>query len=80
MVKPPPMLTADTRTAAAASACTGVSGSRPPPQSIMPPTTVRPEMALVTDMSGLCSACVTPRTCGAKCVARCGELGCSRLV
>ena len=43
-------------------ACEGVSGSSPPPMSSMPPTAVRPLMALVTLMSGECSAGVTPHT------------------
>lgn len=30
--------------------------------STIPPTAVRPEMALVTDMSGECRAGVTPQT------------------
>ena len=30
--------------------------------STMPPTAVRPEMAFVTDISGECSAGVTPHT------------------
>ena len=62
MVKPPPMLTADTSTAAAARACAAERGTMPPPASTMPPTAVRPEMALVTDMSGECRAGVTPHT------------------
>ena len=62
MVKPPPMFTALVSTAAAASVCATLSGSKPPPSSRMPPTAVRPEMALVTDISGECSAGVTPHT------------------
>jgi hypothetical protein len=62
MVKPPPMLTAEATIAPAASVWAGVLGSRPPPASTMPPTAVRPEMALVTDMRGECRAGVTPHT------------------
>ena len=31
-------------------------------KSSRPPTAVMPEMALVTDISGVCSACATPQT------------------
>mmetsp|Transcript_8951 Transcript_8951/g.22147 ORF Transcript_8951/g.22147 Transcript_8951/m.22147 type:complete len:211 (+) Transcript_8951:1955-2587(+) len=62
MVKPPPMLMADVNTAVAARACAVSCGNTPPPASIMPPTAVRPDTALVTDMSGECSAGVTPHT------------------
>ena len=62
IVNPPPMLIADVSTAAPASACEGVPGSRPPPASTTPPTAVRPEMAFVTDMRGECRAGVTPHT------------------
>ncbi len=47
---------------AAAPTCAAVWGSRPPPASIMPPTAVSPLTALVTLMSGECSACATPHT------------------
>mmetsp|Transcript_42886 Transcript_42886/g.81801 ORF Transcript_42886/g.81801 Transcript_42886/m.81801 type:complete len:294 (-) Transcript_42886:1086-1967(-) len=62
ITKPPPMLTADTSTASAARAWAGVSGRKPPPTHRSPPMAVTPEMALVTDMRGECSAGVTPIT------------------
>lgn len=37
-------------------------GRYPPPMSSNPPTAVRPEMALVTLIRGLCRAGVTPQT------------------
>lgn len=42
----------ETKAAVAASHCGSVSGTSPPPIIKMPPTTVSPEMAFVTDMSG----------------------------
>ena len=50
--------------------------------SSMPPTAVSPLMALVTDISGECSAGVTPHTCAAPRAAcralRAGAARCSR--
>lgn len=46
--------------AVAASASAEVDGRKPPPMSSMEATAVRPLMALVTDISGLCSAGDTP--------------------
>ena len=39
-----------------------VVGTMPPPMAYMPPTAVMPEMALVTAISGECSAGTTPQT------------------
>lgn len=62
IVKPPPMLTADVSTAAVARLCATDVGNTPPPSSSMPPTAVSPDMALVTDIRGECSAGDTPHT------------------
>mmetsp|Transcript_56778 Transcript_56778/g.177823 ORF Transcript_56778/g.177823 Transcript_56778/m.177823 type:complete len:284 (-) Transcript_56778:250-1101(-) len=62
MTKPPTTFTMETNTAIAARTCGPVLGRKPPPVSASPPTTVRPLMALVTDISGECSAAVTPAT------------------
>mmetsp|Transcript_17243 Transcript_17243/g.43954 ORF Transcript_17243/g.43954 Transcript_17243/m.43954 type:complete len:200 (-) Transcript_17243:1212-1811(-) len=60
--KPPPMLMAEVSTAKAARKDEAELGRRPPPASMSPPTAVRPEMALVTDIRGECSAGFTPHT------------------
>jgi hypothetical protein len=56
------MLTEDKTTAARPSAWGVVAGRMPPPQMIMPPAVVMPEIALVTDISGEWSAGATPQT------------------
>lgn len=60
--KPPEMLIVEIRTAPAPINSDVVCGTRPGPNRYMPPTAVSPEIALVTAMSGECSAWVTPRT------------------
>ncbi len=62
MQKPPATLTADSSTAAAASAPLQPAGSSPPFITCSPPSAVMPLTALVTDMSGECSAGATPPT------------------
>jgi hypothetical protein len=56
------MLTAETSTDAAASACGIVCGITPPPISKSPPTAVIPEIAFVIDIRGVCRAGFTPQT------------------
>mmetsp|Transcript_107460 Transcript_107460/g.336647 ORF Transcript_107460/g.336647 Transcript_107460/m.336647 type:complete len:309 (-) Transcript_107460:1500-2426(-) len=58
--KPPKMFTAET--AIAAMARPRAAGTCVRDMSRMPPTAVMPEMALVTDMSGVCRECATPQT------------------
>mmetsp|Transcript_18045 Transcript_18045/g.51207 ORF Transcript_18045/g.51207 Transcript_18045/m.51207 type:complete len:309 (+) Transcript_18045:131-1057(+) len=58
--KPPKIFTEDT--AIAVMARKRASGTCALCNSRMPPTAVVPEMALVTDMSGVCRACATPQT------------------
>jgi hypothetical protein len=60
--KPPPIFTADANTAEDAKAVAVVVGKIPPPMQSIPPTAVKPEMALVTDIRGLCNAGTTPHT------------------
>lgn len=63
--KPPEMLTVEISTAPAPTHSAVVCGTKLGPSRYMPPTAVRPEMALVTAMRGECRACVTPSTtCG----------------
>mmetsp|Transcript_9299 Transcript_9299/g.22847 ORF Transcript_9299/g.22847 Transcript_9299/m.22847 type:complete len:355 (+) Transcript_9299:2167-3231(+) len=58
-IKPPTIFTADIEVAVAARR----SVPMPPfPSNIIPPSAVAPEIALVTDMSGVCRACATPIT------------------
>jgi hypothetical protein len=61
-MKPPVMLTAEASTAAAAIVSAAVVGIRPLLSSTKPPTAEMPLMALVTDMSGECSAGLTDQT------------------
>ena len=56
------MFTALTAAAVVARPCPTVCGAIPPPMSASPPTAVMPLTALVTLMSGECSAGVTPHT------------------
>mmetsp|Transcript_79775 Transcript_79775/g.247438 ORF Transcript_79775/g.247438 Transcript_79775/m.247438 type:complete len:309 (-) Transcript_79775:1519-2445(-) len=58
--KPPKMFTEETAIAAIAKARGASACVRS--MSKMPPTAVRPEMALVTDMSGVCREWATPQT------------------
>lgn len=60
--KPPPMLMEEMKAARAARYCAVVWGTRPPPMMQRAPAAVIPEMAFVTDISGECSAGVTPHT------------------
>ena len=62
MMNPPAMLTEEMSVATAAKACAVECGIRPPPITQRPPAAVRPEMALVTLMSGEWSAGATPHT------------------
>mmetsp|Transcript_81032 Transcript_81032/g.188262 ORF Transcript_81032/g.188262 Transcript_81032/m.188262 type:complete len:232 (-) Transcript_81032:139-834(-) len=57
---PPKMLIAETAMAIMARTLAGSTRVRS--MSRMPPTAVMPEMALVTDMSGVCRECATPQT------------------
>ena len=61
-INPPTMLTDDMTTAAKPRACGTLPGSTPPPQMIMPPAAVMPEIAFVTDMRGEWRAGATPQT------------------
>ena len=56
------MLIAEMPVAVAASTWPVVVGTTPPPIAYMPPTAVMPEIALVTAISGECSAGTTPHT------------------
>mmetsp|Transcript_134722 Transcript_134722/g.238322 ORF Transcript_134722/g.238322 Transcript_134722/m.238322 type:complete len:121 (+) Transcript_134722:171-533(+) len=58
--KPPKIFTDDNTTEEAARNST--IPEPPCPMSIMPPIAVVPEMALVTDINGVCKACATPQT------------------
>mmetsp|Transcript_79776 Transcript_79776/g.247447 ORF Transcript_79776/g.247447 Transcript_79776/m.247447 type:complete len:309 (-) Transcript_79776:1519-2445(-) len=58
--KPPKMFTAETAIAAIAKPL--ATGACVLDMSKMPPTAVMPEMALVTDMSGVCREWATPQT------------------
>mmetsp|Transcript_18047 Transcript_18047/g.51217 ORF Transcript_18047/g.51217 Transcript_18047/m.51217 type:complete len:309 (+) Transcript_18047:131-1057(+) len=58
--KPPKMFTEET--AMAVNARPRAAGTSARCISRMPPTAVKPEIALVTDMSGVCRACATPQT------------------
>mmetsp|Transcript_54734 Transcript_54734/g.155709 ORF Transcript_54734/g.155709 Transcript_54734/m.155709 type:complete len:202 (-) Transcript_54734:1117-1722(-) len=58
--KPPRMFTADTAVATAPRPL--AIGSCAPAKRCMPPITVMPEIALVTDMRGVCRAWATPQT------------------
>ena len=60
--KPPAMLTVLIATEAAAAIATGATGTTPPDMSVRPPSAVVPLMAFVTDISGECSAGLTPDT------------------
>lgn len=55
---PPTMFTADMATAAAAKVAAVPVGVKPPRISSRAPIAVMPEMALVTDIKGECSAAV----------------------
>ncbi len=56
------MLTVETNTAAAANAQQNEFGAYPPPKSKIPPAAVKPEIAFVTDINGVCKAGTTPHT------------------
>eukprot|EP00982_Pelagococcus_subviridis_P009672 30937-Pelagococcus_subviridis.AAC.30 len=62
MKNPPAMFTALIATAAAAAVAATVSGRSPPRMSSSAPIAVIPEIAFVTDISGECSAALTPLT------------------
>ena len=56
------MFTAEMVVASVARVSPVEVGMIPPPIAYMPPTAVMPEMALVTAISGECSAGTTPQT------------------
>lgn len=56
------MLTVEMSTAAAPSASALVCGTSPGPMRYMPPSAVKPEMALVTAIRGECREWDTPLT------------------
>mmetsp|Transcript_45483 Transcript_45483/g.128661 ORF Transcript_45483/g.128661 Transcript_45483/m.128661 type:complete len:256 (-) Transcript_45483:1457-2224(-) len=58
--KPPKMLIDDTATAPYAKPCP--TAPPPVPTTSKPPTAVKPEIAFVTDIRGVCRACTTPHT------------------
>ena len=62
IMNPPVMLILDTKVASAAREVTVLLGNTPPPINTNPPAAVIPDMALVTDIRGECSAGVTPHT------------------
>jgi len=61
-IKPPTMFTDDMTTATNPRAWGAVAGKMPPPQMIIPPAAVKPEIAFVTAMRGEWSAGATPHT------------------
>ncbi len=60
--KPPAILTEESKTAIEARAWGIECGKYPPPNIKRPPTAVIPEIALVIDIKGVCSAGETPQT------------------
>ena len=62
IIKPPIMLILEINAAEVANACGIVSGNMPPPIKSKPPAAVIPDIAFVTDISGLCKAGVTLQT------------------
>ncbi len=60
--KPPAILTEETKTAKEAKNYGKVWGINPPPSINKPPAAVRPEIAFVTDIRGVCKAGVTLQT------------------
>jgi len=60
--KPPPIFIELTKTAEAAKNYGIVDGKIPPPKHNKPPAAVKPEMAFVTLINGVCKAGVTLQT------------------
>lgn len=63
MIKnPPEILIEEVNTAVAANNYEKLWGTNPPPKHNNPPAAVKPEIALVTDIRGVCKAGVTDQT------------------